>query len=93
MRFKSNSGSLLHLFHLVRPILAPDLPLTRWLKAQGAPIDLYADATGLRAKVSACLAGASVAIPNHYAWDFPAAARAYLRAMGAAGSARTVVSN
>jgi glycosyltransferase involved in cell wall biosynthesis len=93
MRFKSNSGSLLHLFHLVRPILAPDLPLTRWLKTQGAPIDLYADATGLRAKVSACLAGASVAIPNHYAWDFPAAARAYLRAMGAAGSARTVVSN
>lgn len=83
MRFKSNSGALLHLFHLGRPILAPDLPLTRWLKTEGAPIDLYADAADMRGRVSAYLAGTATPEPNRYRWDFPAAARAYLRAMGA----------
>lgn len=83
MRFKSNSGALLHLFHLGRPILAPDLPLTRWLKSEGAPLDLYGDAADLRARVSAYLAGTALTLPNGYRWDFLAAARAYLRAMGA----------
>jgi hypothetical protein len=81
MRFKSNSSSLLNLIHLGRPILAADLPLTRWLKAEGAPIDLYGDAAGLRALASAYLAGRAQPPPNRYPWDFPAAARAYLRAM------------
>ena len=83
MRFKSNSGSLLHLIHLGRPVLAADLPLTRWLHSEGAPLELYRDAADLRAKVSACLAGTLPLIVNRYGWDFPTAARAYLRAMGA----------
>lgn len=82
MRFKSNSGSLLHLFHLGRPILAADLPLTRWLKEEGAPLDLYRDAEELRALASAYLAGEAQPPRNRYRWDFPAVARAYLSAMG-----------
>jgi glycosyltransferase involved in cell wall biosynthesis len=82
MRFKSNSGSLLHLFHLGRPILVPELPLTRWLKAEGGPLDLYRDATELRVLASGYLDGKAAAPANRYPWDFPAAARAYLRAMG-----------
>lgn len=81
MRFKSNSGSLLHLFHLGRPILAADLPLTRWLKAEGAPLDLYRDAGELRASASAYLDGKAQPPPNRYPWDFPGVARAYLEAM------------
>lgn len=84
MRFKSNSSSLLHLLHLGRPILAADLPLTRWLKAEGAPLDLYGDAEGLRALASAYLAGRTPP-PNRFPWDFPAVARAYLGAMDKAG--------
>ncbi len=83
MRFKSNSGAMLHLFGLGKPILAADLPLTRWLLSQGAPIDLYGDGREMRSKVSAYLAGASLPPVNGYRWDFPAAAKAYLRAMGA----------
>ena len=86
MRFKSNSGSLLHLVHLGRPILAADLPLTRWLKAEGAPLDLYRDAGELRALAGGYLSGNLAPPPNRYRWDFPAAARAYLRAMGALSS-------
>jgi hypothetical protein len=82
MRFKSNSSSLLHLLHLGRPILAADLPLTRWLKAEGAPIDLYGDAGELRALASAYLDGRSRPPANRYPWDFPAVAQAYLKAMG-----------
>jgi glycosyltransferase involved in cell wall biosynthesis len=81
LRFKSNSSSLLQLIHLGRPILASDLPLTRWLKAEGAPIDLYGDAVELRVLVRAYLSGRSRPPPNRYHWDFPAVARAYLKAM------------
>jgi hypothetical protein len=81
MRFKSNSSSLLHLLHLGRPILAADLPLTRWLKAEGAPLDLYGDSAGLRALASDYLAGRAQPPTNRYPWDFPAVARAYLRAL------------
>lgn len=84
MRFKSNSGSILHLIHLGRPILAADLPLTRWLNAQGAPIDVYRDAVELRHLASAYLSGNARPPANAYRWDFPAAARAYLEAMGIA---------
>ncbi len=83
MRFKSNSGSLLHLFHLARPILVPDLPLTRWLKAEGAPVDLYRDAMDLRRLALGYLEGKAQPPANGYRWDFPTVARAYLRAMGA----------
>jgi glycosyltransferase involved in cell wall biosynthesis len=83
MRFKSNSSSLLNLIHLGKPILASDLPLTRYLKAQGAPLELYADAEGLRRAMAAALSGAAPAPPNRYPWDFGAVAEAYLRAVAA----------
>jgi glycosyltransferase involved in cell wall biosynthesis len=82
MRFKSNSGSLLHLFHLGRPILVPDLPLTRWLREEGAPLDLYRDGTELRRLALGYLEGKARPPANRYRWDFPTVARAYLRAMG-----------
>ncbi|MBW8890320.1 MAG: glycosyltransferase [Fibrobacteres bacterium] len=82
MRFKSNSGSLLHLLHLGRPILVPDLPLTRWLQAEGAPVDLYRDGTELRGLALGYLEGKVQPPANRYRWDFPTVARAYLRAMG-----------
>lgn len=81
MRFKSNSSSLLHLIHLGRPILAADLPLTRWLKAEGAPLDLYGNAAELLGLASAYLAGRNTPPPNRYPWDFPTVARAYLKAI------------
>jgi glycosyltransferase involved in cell wall biosynthesis len=81
MRFKSNSSSLLHLLHLGRPILAADLPLTRWLKAEGAPIDVYGNEGELRELASGYLEGRSLPPPNRYAWDFPTVARAYVKAM------------
>jgi hypothetical protein len=84
MRFKSNSGSLLHLFGLGKPILASDLPLTRWLRGQGAPLELYADREELRAKALAALAPGYQALPNGYDWSFSAAASAYLRLLASA---------
>lgn len=86
MRFKSNSASLLQLLHLGRPILAADLPLTRWLRSQGAPLDLYQGQDELSALASAYLSGRAAPPPNRYPWDFPKAARAYLRAMGIPGN-------
>jgi len=82
MRFKSNSGSLLHLFHLERPILVPELPLTRWLRAEGAPVDLYRDTAELRRLALGYLDGKARPPANRYRWDFPTVARGYLRAMG-----------
>jgi hypothetical protein len=79
MRFKSNSGSLLHLFHAGKPILAADLPLTRWLRDQGAPLDLYADVRALLPLARAALAPGHAVPANRYPWSFPAAASAYLR--------------
>lgn len=79
MRFKSNTGSLLHLIHAGKPILASDLPLTRYLRDQGAPLELYAGMGDLRAKAQAALAGAYRAPANRYPWDFDAVAAAYLR--------------
>ncbi|HKP98269.1 MAG TPA: hypothetical protein VJ385_21235, partial [Fibrobacteria bacterium] len=86
MRFKSNSGSLLHLVHLGKPILASDIPLTRYLKDEGAPLELYADAEGLRKGLEAAVSGAAPARPNRYPWDFGAVADAYLRVLGAVNS-------
>jgi hypothetical protein len=84
MRFKSNSGSLLHLIHLGKPILAADLPLTRYLRDQGAPLELYADSGELRRKAVAALDPANPVRPNRYPWSFAAVAEAYLRILAAA---------
>jgi glycosyltransferase involved in cell wall biosynthesis len=84
MRFKSNSGSLLHLIHLGKPILASDLPLTRYLKGLGAPLELYGGPDELRRKTEAAIAGADAAPINRYPWDFSAVADAYLRVLGGA---------
>ena len=84
MRFKSNSSSVAHLFGLGKPILATELPLTRFLQDQGAPIELYAGPEELRSKADAALSGALPARANRYPWDFRAVADAYLRILGAA---------
>lgn len=83
MRFKSNSGSLLHLFHLGKPIFATDLPLTRYLRGQGAPLVLYADAGGLKTGLEGALSGIEPPLPNRYPWDFDSVADAYLRILSA----------
>lgn len=83
MRFKSNSGSLLHLIHLGKPILASDLPLTRYLKDLGAPLELYYGPEELLRKADAAVSGAYAVPPNRYPWDFGAVADAYLRILGA----------
>jgi hypothetical protein len=87
MRFKSNSSSLLNLLHLGKPIFASDLPLTRYLKAQGAPLQLYADREGLRQAMATALSGSAPALANRYPWDFEAVADAYLRVLAPAALA------
>lgn len=82
LRFKSNSGSLLHLVGMGRPILASDLPLTRYLRDLGAPLELYKDADGLLEMARTALRPGRAAPPNRYPWDFPAVADAYLRVLG-----------
>ena len=84
MRFKSNSGSLLHLFHLGKPILAADLALTRYLREEGAPLELYADASELGEGLAAALSGSAPARANRYPWDFGKVAEAYVRILGGA---------
>jgi glycosyltransferase involved in cell wall biosynthesis len=86
MRFKSNSGSLLQLLGLGKPLFAPDLPLTRWLAAQGAPLDLYAGPEDLRSKAGAVLAGAYAGPADRYPWDFGRVAEAYLAAIRSASA-------
>ena len=81
LRFKSNSGSLLHLIHAGKPILAADLPLTRWLREQGAPLELYAGARELVPLAKAALARGSQLFAGRYPWSFPAVADAYLRVL------------
>ncbi|MEO6094567.1 MAG: glycosyltransferase [Fibrobacteria bacterium] len=79
LRFKSNSGSLLHLFHVGKPILAADLPLTRWLRGQGAPLELYTGVRELVPLAKAALAQGHQGFAGRYPWSFPAVADAYLR--------------
>jgi hypothetical protein len=83
MRFKSNSGALLHLLHLGKPILTSDLPLTRYLKAQGAPLELYGNAGELAEKAAAIIGEGFPGTSNRYPWSFEAVAEAYLRIMQA----------
>ena len=81
MKFKSSSASILQLVHLAKPLLASDLPLTRYLREQGAPIELYSGAADLRVKASAYLSGAARPPANAYPWNFHAVADAYIKAM------------
>jgi glycosyltransferase involved in cell wall biosynthesis len=82
LRFKSNSGSLLHLVGMGRPILASDLPLTRYLRDQGAPLELYSGPGDLLEKARRALRPDHAVPPNRYPWSFPAVADAYLRILG-----------
>ncbi len=84
MRFKSNSGSLLHLLHLGKPILAADIPLTRSLREQGAPLELYAGPESLVKLATAALQSGHHVDHNRYPWSFPAVAEAYLRILDTA---------
>lgn len=79
LRFKSNSGSLLHLLGMGKPILASDLPLTRYLRDQGAPLELYKDPADLLNRARTALRPGHEAPPNRYPWSFSAVADAYLR--------------
>jgi glycosyltransferase involved in cell wall biosynthesis len=81
MRFKSNSSSLLNLFHLGKPVLASDIPLTRYLKEQGAPLELFADTEDLAGKAEAVISGNRGAQPNRYPWTFDSVAEAYIRVL------------
>jgi glycosyltransferase involved in cell wall biosynthesis len=79
MRFKSNSSSLVNLLPYGKPILASDLPLTRYLVEQGALLELYSGAGELREKIGAAAASERTPKPNGYPWDFGRVAEAYLR--------------
>ncbi len=83
MRFKSNSSSLLNLIHLGKPLLASDLPLTRYLKVEGVPVELYGDLMELANLVKRVVEGDLGVKPNRYIWDFNASAEAYVRALTA----------
>ncbi len=81
MRFKSSTASVLRLFRQGRPILVPELPLTRYLADEGAPIRLYSGAGGLRALAEAAADGSLEPVPDRYPWDVAKVAGAYLEAM------------
>jgi hypothetical protein len=84
LRFKSSSASLLHLFHLGKPILVSDLPLTRYLKEQGAPIEVCASAYAMRQGAADFVSGARSRAQGSYRWSFDTVAEAYLEAMRSA---------
>ncbi len=87
MRFKSNSSSLVNLLHAGKPILATDLPLTRWLRDQGCPLRLFADAKSLEILARGV---SDRTLPDgecRYSWTFSAVADAYLASMASATSA------
>lgn len=89
MRFKSNSGSVLHLFRTGRPVFVPDLPLTRFLRDEGAPVDIYGGPEELREKAVSVLEGRYRVPEDRYPWDFDRVAEAYLRAVEEARPAET----
>lgn len=80
-KFKSNSASILRLLHLDKPILAADLPLTRYLAEQGAPIDVYRSAEEMRALASDFASGRRRHAQGTYRWSYGTAADAYLAAL------------
>lgn len=79
MRFKSSSGSLLQLFSAGRPVLVPENPLTRFLRDEGAPLDLYRSPVELRDLAREVMAGRRGAPPDRYRWDLDHVAVAYLK--------------
>ncbi len=81
-KFKSNTASALHLFTLGKPIFATNLPITQYLKEQGAPLLLYQNVQELSLILQAMIEGEITVKPNHYSWDFSKVAQAYVRAMG-----------
>ncbi len=81
-KFKSSTGSLMHLLHLEKPVLAQDLPLTRWLVAEGAPLLLCRDSADWLARVSGFCGGTPLDIPPlRYPWSPDRVAEAYVEAM------------
>lgn len=87
MRFKSNTASLLQLFGQGKPILAPELPLTRYLAEEGAPLDLYRGASELLDLAREAAEGRRKPPADRYRWDIAAVAEAYLDAMRASSPA------
>ncbi len=81
MKFKSNSSSLVHLFSLGKAIFVSDLALTRYLKKEGAPLELYSGLEDLFAKVQRVLQD-GVTAENQYPWTFSRVAAEYLRVVG-----------
>lgn len=87
MRFKSSSASILQLFRQGKPILVPALPLTAYLRDEGAPLDLYSSQDELRELAAAILEGRHRIPEDRYPYDFPAVAEAYLKIAEEATSA------
>jgi glycosyltransferase involved in cell wall biosynthesis len=83
-RFKSNSGSVLRLADWQKPIFASDIPLTRELKNQGAPLHLFKDKEGLTDLINSNLERRLESLTNKYTCDFPKAAIMYLDRMQSA---------
>lgn len=81
MRFKSSSASVLQLFGQGKPILVPELPLTRYLKDEGAPIDMYGGPGELLGLAREAVEGRREAPSDRYRWDIDAVAEAYIDAM------------
>lgn len=81
MLFKSNTSSILNLLHLQKVILTSDLPICRYLKSEGAPIELYTTPNEFEKKIKAILAGEILPLTNQYPWSFEAVANAYLKAI------------
>lgn len=85
-KFKSSTGSLLHLLRLGKPLLAQELPLTRWLASEGAPLLLCRSSDDWLARVSEFCAGTPLEIPPmRYPWTPARVAQAYVEAMQAEG--------
>jgi glycosyltransferase involved in cell wall biosynthesis len=77
-RFRSNSGSLLRLLSLGKPVIAADIELTRELKSQGAPLYCYRSVEQLRVLMEKVVSGNLPKLDNRYAFDFNRVADMYV---------------
>jgi glycosyltransferase involved in cell wall biosynthesis len=83
-KFKSSTGSLMHLLNLNKPVLASDMPLTRWLCEEGAPLTLCQSRTDWVEKVSEWVIGLpQECLPQKYSWTPEKVAQAYVREISA----------
>jgi glycosyltransferase involved in cell wall biosynthesis len=83
-KFKSSTGSLMHLLNLNRPVLTSDMPLTRWLCEEGAPLTLCQSRTDWVEKVSEWVIGLpQECLPQKYSWTPEKVAQAYVREISA----------